>query len=463
MEMNKKQLLEIIEGGETQETEFKESFPRDLPKLMAGFSNTNGGVIVIGITSKKSIIGVKGDLDKLQQKISEAAQEVSPRVLPEIRVHNFNGKKVISITIDKAVGDACTFKGVFYIRSGSTTKRLEGGHEIESLLTSKSIICFDETFSNAGTKDLDTERIREYLKTRNKESFLKKNSVEQFLLSSELAARNGGLKIRNAAALFFSKEPEKFFPQIEIKLALFAGTKPIKIISHKLIQSDPASSIEMSMAFIEKNLSKSIKITGKPKRQEKPEYPVEVIRESIINAVAHRDYFSKDSIQIYIFDDRIEITSPGSLPRGLPRKLFGSLSIRRNPIIYRLLRDHDYIEGLGSGVPRMINAMRKNGMKDPDFQIDHERIFRVVLHNEKGKQKPIEEYADLNQRQKKCIEFLEKHKTIKTSKYQELNGVSSGTAIADINELMKFGYIKKIGAYRGAYYVLNKAENQTRL
>ncbi|RLE46905.1 hypothetical protein DRJ25_03535 [Candidatus Woesearchaeota archaeon] len=425
---------------------------------MSGFANTQGGMIIVGVNMKKSIIGVKEDTDKLQQKISAAAQAVSPPLVPDIQVHSIDGKKVVAIVIQKAIDSTFhTFQGAIYVRVGSTLKKFEG-NQLVDFLRSKQILCFDEISSDTALDDLDIEKIREYLKTRNQEDFLKQNSVENFLLSSKLATKNGNLKIKNAAALFFAKEPEKFFPQIEIKLAQFDGTEPVKIISHQLIQSDPVSSIEKSLLFIKKNLSKSIQIIAdKARRQEKYEYPLEVIREAIVNAVAHRDYFSKDSIQIYVFSNRIEITNPGSLPTGLPRELFGTISVRRNPISYRLLRDYGYVEGLGSGVPRMINSMREYGLRDPEFGI-YEKFFRIVLFNEKGKQKPIEEYADLNERQKKCMEFLKKHKSIKTKKYEELNNTSFGTAIADINELLKFKYIKKVGSYRGAYYVLNEVK-----
>lgn len=455
IEMEKKQLLEVIKSGENQEVELKESL-QDFAKLMAGFANTNGGMIIIGVNAGKKIIGLKGDLDSLQEKISALAQTVSPALYPDVKIHNIDGKKLVSIVVQKAVDNtAHSYQGVFYARVGSTIRKLEGDQAID-FLRGKQILCFDEDLSDAVSEDLDVEKIREYFKIRNQENFLKNSSVENFLLSSKLATGNGSLKIKNAAALFFAKEPEKFFPQIEIKLAQYDGTEPVNSISNKLIQSDPVTSIEQSIAFVKKNISKSIQITDKPRRQEKFEYPPEVIREAIVNAVAHRDYFSMDSIQVYLFNDRIEITSPGSLPKGLPKELFGTLSIRRNPIIYRLLRDYGYIEGLGSGVPRMINVMRKNGLRDPYFGIDYERIVRIVLYNEKGKEKPIEEYADLNKRQKKAIEFLKKHRSIKTKKYAELNNVSSGTAISDINELLKFGYIKKVGSYRGAYYVLNE-------
>ncbi|MEA3378671.1 MAG: ATP-binding protein [Nanoarchaeota archaeon] len=455
--METDQILEVIESGETQEVELKQSFhsSQDFSKLMSGFANTQGGIIIVGVNAKKQIIGVKGDVDKLQQKISAAAQAVSPPLVPDIQVHSIEEKKIIAVVIQKAIDSTFhTFHGAINVKIGSTLKKFEG-NQLVDFLRSKQILCFDENFSDATLNNIDIEKIKEYLQTRNQEDFLKQNSVENFLLSSKLATKNGDLKIKNATALFFAKEPEKFFPQIEIKLVQFDGVEPVKIISHQLIQSDSVSSIEKSLSFVKKNISKSIQITDKPRRQEKLEYPLEVIREAIVNAVAHRDYFSKDSIQIYLFSNRIEITSPGSLPTGLPKELFGTLSVRRNPIIYRLLRDYGYVEGLGSGVPRMINAMRNHGLRDPEFGI-YERFFRIVLHNEEGKQKPIEEYADLNERQKKCIEFLKKHKSIKTKKYEEMNNTSFGTAIADIKELLKFKYIKKVGSFRGAYYVLNE-------
>ena len=455
--MNKKQLLDIIEDGETQEVELKESFhsSQDFSKLMSGFANTHGGIIIVGVTSKKKVVGVKEDTDKLRQKISASAQTISPPLVPDVLVRKVNGLKIVAIVIQRAIDNAAhSFKGVYYVRVGSTLRRLEGNQIADFLRSRQVLLCFDETFSDAVSEDMSTEKVRGYLKIRNQEDFLIHNSLEKFFLSLRLATKNGTLKIKNAAALFFAKEPEKLFPQVEINLVQFDGAEPVKIISHKLLQSDPVSSIEKAISFVKTNISKSIQITDKPRRQEKFEYPLEVIRESIINAVAHRDYFSRDSIQINLFSDRIEVTSPGSLPTGLSRKLFKTRSVRRNPLIYILLRDYGYIEGLGSGIPRMINAMRNQGLKDPEFEID-ELFFRLVLFNEKGTRKPIEEYANLNKRQRRCIEFLKEHKSIKTKKYEELNKVSYATALADINELIKFKYVKKIGSYREAYYVIN--------
>ena len=209
------------------------------------------------------------------------------------------------------------------------------------------------------------------------------------------------------------------------------------------------------MAFIKANIPKSIEIENELKREERYYYPIDVIREAIVNAIAHRDYFSKDAIQIYVFEDRIEITNPGSLPQALPRELFGTISVQRNPLTYRILRDYGYVEGLGSGIPRMINEMRSYGLRDPEFGI-YEAFFRVILRNAKSELKPIKSHKDLNERQLIAIEFLKKNKSIKTKMYVKLNKVSLATATREINEMMKFSYLKKIGSYKGVYYVLKE-------
>jgi ATP-dependent DNA helicase RecG len=453
--MDRKQITQIIESGESQEVEFKESFhsSQDFSKLMCAFANTYGGIILIGVSNKKEVIGIKEDLDNIQQRISSSAQAVSSPLFPSIEVHRINDKQIIAIIIQQAIDNTFhSFQGVIWVRIGSTLKKIEG-NQIVDFLRGKQILCFDESISNAKISDLDEDKIRDYLLNRKQLDYLKSHSTEDLLLNLNLARSNGLLKIKNSALLFFAKNPLFFNPQIEIKAVRFDGIEPVKIIAHELIQSDLIESIEKAISFVKNNISKSIKIKAEPKREETFQYPLEVIREAIVNSVAHRDYFSKDAIQIYIFSDRIEITNPGSLPKGLPRELFGTLSVQRNPLTYRILRDYGFVEGLGSGVPRMINSMREHGLTDPEFGI-YEHFFRTIFRNKNGGLRPIREFQDLNERQIKAIEFLKKNKSIKTNAYMELNNTSFGTARRDINEMLKFGYIEKIGVYRGAYYVL---------
>jgi predicted HTH transcriptional regulator len=148
--------------------------------------------------------------------------------VPEIHVKTFDGKKVICIIVQKAIDNTFhTFNGIVRVKIGSTLKKIEGNQLVDFLRT-KQILCFDELSSETNVNDLDDNKIKEYLKIRKQQDYLKNNSVENFLLSQKLATRNGQFKIKNATVLFFTKEPAEFHPQIEIKLAQFEGMKQLK-------------------------------------------------------------------------------------------------------------------------------------------------------------------------------------------------------------------------------------------
>ena len=339
------------------------------------------------------------------------------------------------------------------MRIGSTTKRLEG-QSLFDFLKNKQILCFDEQDSEAKLSDLDEEKIKYYLKKRELENYLKSSSIKDFITSNMLGKINGEIKLKNVAVLFFSKEPNKWFAQNEIRIVKFEGTQPVNVIAQKDFISDPINNIEKTLYFIKQHISKRFIIPAdSPQRIEIDEYPHTVLREAVVNAVVHRDYFSYDSIQINIFDDRIEISNPGSLPGGLTYEFFGKRSVRRNPITYRLLRDCKFVEGLGTGVPKMINEMRKSGLRDPEFHFEG-GFFVVILRNAKSMIKPIEGLKDLNPRQVLAIEYLRQNKTIKSKTYANINNISSPVAIKDLNELVKFKYLRKVGSFRGAYYIL---------
>ena len=458
MELN--QIITIIEGGETQEVEFKLSFhsAQEISKAICALANTLGGLLLIGVNDKKEIVGITTDTDTLQQQISAANQSVLPTPLISVEIHKSKDKTIITVIVQKSPDNSYhTFHGAIYVRVGSTTKRIDGQTHLE-FLRNRQILSFDETYETTlSIDDIDLEKVKDYLKTRKQEKILETHSLQDFLLSNRLASRNGELKIKNPVMLLFAKNTVHHCPQAEVKLVQFSGTEAVNILSHKLVQESLPHAIDQSIAFVEKHLSRNIEVTGAAKRTENYEYPLNVIREAIVNAIAHRDYFSRDSVQIYLFDDRIEITNPGSLPNALPKEMFGTISVQRNPITYRFLRDMGYVEGLGTGIPRMKNAMRQAGLCDPEFKIT-ESFFRIVLYNTKGKKKPIESLKDLSERQKKALEYVKKHKTIKAQTYTKLNKVSYATAVNDINEMISFGYLKKVGAYRGAYYVLEGEE-----
>lgn len=457
--MDAKQARKILAEGETQDVEFKESFPgtEETAKLICGFANVDGGIIAIGVKNNGRVAGITGNADELQKKMAVISQNIKTPPILKMKVLEIDGKKVLFVIVPKASdSNFHTYDGAIYVRIGSTTQRLQDAPAMLDYLRNRSILCFDEQVSEAKLGDVDENKVGRFLKLQSRDDYLLTHSVKDFLLNLKLAKDNGELKIKNAAVLFFAKNTQHFVPQAEIKLVKFSGVEPVDILTHKLAQGDVVDQIETALEFLKQNLPKQFKLLpSSPRSEDIYEYPLFVLREAIINAVAHRDYFSKAGVQINIYDDRLEMINPGSLPAGLPQEKFGRFSVPRNPNVYKLLRDLRYVEGYGTGIPRMRNEMRKAGLKDPIFEFSG-NFFSVTFMNAKSTLKPIEGYNDLSERQKRVLAYLRQNQAIKSETCATLNNVSLQTAINDIRELIRFGFIKRIGRFRGAYYILNE-------
>jgi len=456
--METEKIKELLRHPESSDLEFKESLhsQQDISEVICAFANTEGGIIIIGADKKGNVVGLKKDPDEIQQKLSACSQSVSPAPLMDVGTAIINEKRIVFARIHRADSNNFhMYKNVVYIRRGSTTLKLDGPSMVEFLKT-RQILCFDELTDRAKLEDIDEKRIKYYLAKIGNEDYLKSHTIKDLLVSLNLANENGQLKIKNAATLSFSRNPQFWFPQSEVKVVKFSGNEPVEVISHDVLEGSPAELIDKAYAFVLKNISKQMKIgVESPQREDIYEYPPKVIREAITNAIVHRDYFNINSIQISIFDDRIEIVNPGGLPKGLSEQLFGTISVQRNRLTYKILRDMKYIEGLGLGISRMRNDMRRASLSEPEF-LHTDYFFRIVLKNVKSRIKPIEGIEDLNERQIRAIEYLRTNKTIKTQQYAKLNNVSNTMALIDLKELLNHKYIKKVGSFRGAYYTLNK-------
>lgn len=463
--MEAHQLKELIKNGENQEVEFKQAWPSQetIGRVICSLANTSGGVLLVGVSDDGKVAGIeKKNLDKLQKIIAEANHSISPIPIISVDTHTIYGKEVVMVAVQRAKDNTYyTFQGAIFIRMGSTTHRLEGQTQLD-YLRHRQILSFDETIDETATiEDIDKHKVEDYLKARGQQNYFRDHTLEDFLVSNKLALNeHKKLSIKNATLVLFGKNPTLFHPQIEVKLVQFAGEEPVDILDYRLIQTDLVSTIKQSIDFLQSKLAKRVKIES-ARRTEEYEYPISVIREAVVNAITHRDYFSKDSIQISLYANRLEITSPGSLPSELTKELFGTISIQRNPIIYRILRDLGYVEGLGTGIPRIKSESKKAGLPHPDFKFTP-NFIRVILFNGK-EEKPKEQFSEkaladfnLNFRQEKALDYLKSHKMLKAKNYATMNKVSYATAVNEINHLINLGLLKKIGEFRGAYYILNK-------
>ena len=234
----------------------------------------------------------------------------------------------------------------------------------------------------------------------------------------------------------------------------------VKIIDDRLFEGTIIGQVDEVMNFICKHINVKFVITGKPRRDEIWDYPLDALREAIINAVCHRDYSDTADIQIKIFDDYIQIWNPGPLPFGMTlEELYqpNHSSKPRNKLIAQIFYDLGLIERYGSGIQRMINACAEAGLPEPVFE---EKFGGFIVTF--GKDIFTEEYLrklDLNERQINGIIYIREKGKITNKEYRELTGIKDRLATIELNDMVDKKILKKFGTTgRGTYYSLGKAQ-----
>jgi ATP-dependent DNA helicase RecG len=192
-------------------------------------------------------------------------------------------------------------------------------------------------------------------------------------------AGNGNLSYTNAGILFFRNNHQNVhFDFAQVVCALYKGTDKVDIIDAKEFGGGIIENIDNAIVFLKRNLKVGYEIKSL-QRKNVLELPEDALREAVTNSVCHRDYFEKGArVMVEIFDDRVEITNPGSVPKGITKDNFGNTSVTRNPVIASLLHRAHYIERMGTGIKRMIKAMETAGFEKPEFK-NEGAFFKVIF------------------------------------------------------------------------------------
>ncbi len=420
-------------------------------RTACAFANTHGGKILIGIDNEGRTVGLpERDLDTIQQRLVQALRQLTPVPFYGVDILDMGGKKVIQVEIEPMMyGSMCSLQGIIYYRHGSVTERAEGA-TLQELLVKRKIIDFELTLSRAGFEAVDIEALKEYMGMRSPAVQFDAGRTESYLVSLGVLNQMNGGRLNNAGVMFFYPTPSEIISQFEIKLVRFKGTIPVHILDAAFVSRPMLRLLAEAETFMARNTRNSYRIEGMD-RIEVPEYPTSVIREALVNAVAHRNYFDANAIQVNIFDDRIEFLNPGALPEGLTLENLGSYSIQRNPLIYRMLRDVRKVEGLATGIPRIKEVLREGGYPEPSFEELGAKFFRLTVWN-----REFAGYEWLSQRQRAGLGLIEKNGSMTVAEYAEINSLSNSTATEDIREMIEKGLLERIGKTRGSRYVLKK-------
>jgi ATP-dependent DNA helicase RecG len=381
--MNRDDLRAQIALGEDSTRQFKADVRNadSLAAEMAAFANTQGGAIFIGVADDGAIPGLSiQDVARINQLISNAASQLvrSPLTVQTENVALEHDRLVIALTIPKGI-DKPYFdrNGVIWLKTGADKRRINSKEELRRLFQLSGQFFADELPTNAGIDRLDSLRFRDFLTTVYRQPYPETpDALMRLLRNLNLATADDRLNL--AGVLLFAEHPEVILPAFVIKAIRYPGNKIHA--STYLDTEDFSGSLPRQFAdafgFVMRNLHKvqSGRGVNAPGRPEVPEIAIE---ELLVNALVHRDYLISAPIRLFIFDDRIEIISPGHLPNNLTvEKIRAGNANLRNPILvsYAAKGLLPY-RGLGSGIQRALDAW-----PEIDFTDDRDgNLFTVTI------------------------------------------------------------------------------------
>jgi len=433
--MKNQEIAKLIKSRESGIVEFKEAFDRETVETIGAFANTKGGVVIVGVSDTGQIKGVSVGKATLTDWTNQISQSAEPRVIPEIEQVKMEGKEIAIIRIKEYPIKPVSIKGKCFRRVGSSNRAMTAQEISEMHLHSIGSSWDAFPAPDKTITDIDLKKVARYIKEANANGRRKIEDEPKDVLHKLEFVKNK--RAAWAAILVFGKEPQRPLSQSAVHCGRFKIDKT-QILDDLMIETDLISQVDEVIKFITRHISVRYEFEGKPKRKEIWEYPLEALREAVINAVVHRDYSISSNVQVEIYDDRIEIWNPGGLLPGITvEDLYKKehKSVTRNKLIAQIFYDIGYIEKYGSGTIKIINLCKQNGLPSPEFKEvfgGFSIIFRKDIFTE--------EYLcrfGLNERQIKAVMYVKDKGKITNREYQELNSVSNKTSYLELSALVE--------------------------
>lgn len=419
-------------------------------KAVIGFCNHHGGKIVIGVADNREIVGVSEDIAAAAiESLSKTVYESStPPILPLIYIQRMEDKVLLVIEVTpgthkpyyrKAEG---VQKGT-YVRMGTSTLRATTDLIEELKLQSHGKIYDMIPVYKAEEPDLQKQEIQTFFLEKRKtqrERISKELLLSYYLLHPEQKTTYPTV----AGLLLFGAKPQRFFPEAFIMCTHFKGDEGREAIASIDCSGTLFEQFHTAFNFIVDRLSRSFSIQS-PKRKETLEIPEEAIREALTNAIVHRNYHISSSIKIGIYNNRIELLSPGSFVAPISvEQLKSGISYIRNIAICKVFREAGYIEKLGSGWPTIFSCYAARNLKPPKV-MEGENFIKCILSRELKDKKEEEIFSILD-----LFHTLQQITIVDVMHYLKTSRTTAGRLLSN---LVEEGSIKKAGKGRGTYYV----------
>jgi len=458
---------------EQQNIEYKQSWHDDYLKWVCGFANAIGGVIYIGRDDAGNVVHLT-DYARLLEEIPNKIRNAMG-IICDVQLHDEEEKKYISIKVNP-YSVAVSLRGRYYYRSGSTKMELTGV-ELNEFLLKKAGKTWDNVIEEGATvKDIDDASVAKFIEDSSEKGRLPETKGLTTFQILEKLKLTDGKKLKRAAIIMFGKEPMRFYPNIQVKIGRF-GKDASDLKFHEVVEGNIVQLVqEVQVQLNYKFLTRPVVFEGF-QRVEKDQYPIQALREMLLNALVHRTYMGA-TIQMRVFDDRLSIWNEGLLPFGLSLEDLKSdhNSRPRNPIIANACFFAGYIDTWGRGTLKIINACKEAGLPEPEIKEMNGgvevTIFLQTIDDEGGQVGGVIGGAIggaiggviggviggaidiLTDRQKEVLGLIVNNNWITYKEIVEKLSINESAVADHIKALKDKGVIKRDGKTRGRWLIL---------
>lgn len=454
----------LLRSGEGQFVEFKESPSDSLAKAFSAFANAEGGRVYIGVADSGEVRGLQLT-NRVLSQIRDTARHCDPPIDVQLVPFKYEGHDLLMIEVAESSQKPHGCSEGYFLRTGPNSQKMNRD-ELLRFLRVQSPSFFDQMPCPdfRYKTDFSVKAFNKFLDACG----IKPTSIprEDLLANLGVVTRDKRLTFKNAGVLFFAKKPGLFHIQAKITCVLFQGTERVTILDRKDFDGVVTDNVDGAMTFLRQHLPVRYEIKTL-KRKEILAVPEEALREALLNAVVHRDYFSGGVVMVEIHRDRVSIVNPGGLVPGLSLETLGRRSLPRNPLIAELFFRMDEVEKVGSGIGRIRDAIAAAGLDAPVFETDAFFSISFPLPQTPGHVPPghgpsegtmsgPSQDQDRRARESLVLRHIGEHGSITRRQFISLTGKSRETAREELGAMVRAGRLKQVGHGRSVKYVAAK-------
>jgi ATP-dependent DNA helicase RecG len=450
----------VVGSQESDVVEFKESIPKptQLQEPLVAFANSQGGMVVLGVSSGRphKVIGVNWAQDH-EERVQDALRSTQPPLAATVAKSAVDGKTVVFVQVERPeAGWIHTSNGRLLIRAGPTNRALVGEDLARFIKERGSLPPEDEAVRGVGIDDLDPAALRTYLQER-----LARSRIKVAPALNDVGLTNEDGQVRLATLLLFGKEPQASARRLGIVFMRMEGSvgAGAKLRERIELTGPLPGLVADADRLIYREMRRDAVIRGLI-REEVPEFPPPATREALLNAVGHRDYSLRGSaVEVRLFDDALEIESPGTLPAHVTVDNLRDVQYSRNPRIMDAFERLHLVEEAGTGIDRMIQEMEDALLDPPQFE-EKSASFVVRLRGTSvflaEDRLWIGDLADipLSSDAKLALVYARRNGHITNEQLRNLRHLDRDASRAVLQDLVARDLLRVVGRGRGARYVL---------